>query len=184
MAKPAPAQRRPVKEGERFANKAVLVETCPPASRTSLRATPSGAEAFEKALGFKLPQKPGETSGKAGKHALWIGPDEWLLIDEKNVDETMVPKLPNKGFSAVDVSHRNTAFIVSGEGAVNTLNTACPRDLSLEAFPLNTCSRTIFGKAEVVLLRIKKDTFRVECWRSYAPYVWTFLQEGAKDAHL
>ncbi len=69
--------------------------------------------------------------------------------------------------SATDVSHRNTAIIVSGPGAEATLAGGCPQDLSLQAFPVGARSRTLFGKVEVVLLRLDDDTFRVEVWRSF-----------------
>ena len=84
-------------------------------------------------------------------------------------------------FSATDVSHRNAAVIVSGAGAEAALNAGCPQDLSLAKFPVGACSRTVFGKAEVVLLRTADDTFRVECWRSFAEYVGGLLQEAAED---
>lgn len=184
MAKAAVLTRRPVNAGQRFANDVVLIEAASPASRINLRATPAGATNFGKRLGFTLPKKPHQTASKDGRTALWLGPDEWLVIDTKRPNETMVPKLANKTISAVDISHRNTAFTLSGPGAENTLNVASPRDLSLEAFPVDTCSRTIFGKAEVVLWRTGKESFRLECWRSFAPYVWRYLLEGAKDAHI
>ena len=90
----------------------------------------------------------------------------------------------NAQTSITDISHRNVAFLLSGEGATNTLNSGAPRDLSLDAFPVGCASRTIFGKAEVVLLRTGKTSFRLECWRSFAPYVWDLLCDGATDAHI
>ena len=62
------------------------------------------------------------------------------------------------------------------------VNAGCPQDLSLDAFPVGACSRTILGKVEIVLLRTAEDAFRVECWRSFSDYVWAFLTEAAKDA--
>jgi sarcosine oxidase, subunit gamma len=41
------------------------------------------------------------------------------------------------------------------------------------------CTRTIFAKAEIVLWRRAKDSFRVEVWRSFAPYVSDFLKEAS-----
>ena len=84
--------------------------------------------------------------------------------------------------SAVGISHRNVAVSVTGPGAVNTVNAGCPHDLSLAAFPVGACSRTILGKAEIVLLRTAEDAFRVECWRSFSDYVLAFLEDAAKDA--
>ena len=71
---------------------------------------------------------------------------------------------------------------VTGPGAAATINAGCPQDLSLEAFPVGACSRTILGKIEIVLYRSAEDTFRVECWRSFSDYAFTFLTEAAKDA--
>jgi sarcosine oxidase, subunit gamma len=84
--------------------------------------------------------------------------------------------------SAVDVSHRNTAITVSGAAAEATLCAGCPQNLSLKAFPVGACSRTILGKVEIVVLRIDAQTFRVECWRSFSDYVMTYLSEAARGA--
>jgi len=86
--------------------------------------------------------------------------------------------------SATDVSHRNIAILVSGSGAAAAINAGCPQDLSLNAFPVGACSRTIFGKIEIVLLRTAEDAFRVEVWRSFSEYAFGLLAEGARDAGL
>ena len=57
-----------------------------------------------------------------------------------------------------------------------------PLDLRLEKFPIGKVVRTVLGKAEIILHRKDEQTFRVECWRSFAPYVFGLLDQGAKDA--
>ncbi|TIM60713.1 MAG: sarcosine oxidase subunit gamma, partial [Mesorhizobium sp.] len=74
------------------------------------------------------------------------------------------------------------AISVIGPAAAATINSGCPQDLSLDVFPVGAASRTILGKAEIVLLRTATDAFRVECWRSFSDYVFTFLSEAAGDA--
>ena len=86
--------------------------------------------------------------------------------------------------SAVDVSHRNTAILVEGPGAAAAINAGCPLDLSPRAFPVGACTRTIFGKVEIVLLRTGEESFRVEVWRSFSDYAFALLAEGARDADL
>ena len=183
----ATAERTNPVAGNKFANAHVTIEAAPTTAATArinFRATAKGAKDFGKILGLELPMKPGEIVKKAGLLAVWIGPDEWLIVDDKKPIEELMPRRENANFSATDISHRNVAFHLSGEGAVNTLNAACPRDLSLSAFPVNSGSRTILGKAEIVLVRTGKTAFRVECWRSFAPYLWELLLDGAKDAHI
>ncbi|WP_283804904.1 sarcosine oxidase subunit gamma family protein, partial [Tardiphaga robiniae] len=62
------------------------------------------------------------------------------------------------------------------------INAGCPQDLSLKAFPVGACSRTVFGKVEIVLLRTGGDAFRMEVWRSFSDYAFGLLAEGAQDA--
>lgn len=158
------------------------VEILPPAERISLRAPEASVAALSKALGVTLPKKPKTSVSKAGRTALWLGPDEWFVIDEAGNDPLAACATVAALHSAVGVSHRNIAIAVTGAGAAATINSGCPQDLSLDAFPVGAASRTILGKAEIVLLRTAADAFRVECWRSFSDYVFTFLSEGARDA--
>jgi len=156
------------------------------ASRLVLRARPQAISPLSKALGVPLPQKPKTSArSKAARNAervvLWIGPDEWLVLDKPGVDLVALCAKVKEPHSAVDVSHRNTAVIVSGAAAQSVLNAGCPQDLSLQAFPVGACSRTVLGKAEIVLLREGETVFRVECWRSFSDYVFAFLAEAARD---
>lgn len=154
------------------------------ASRISLRAPAESVPALSSALRLELPTKP-KTSGHAGgRSALWLGPDEWLVIDESGEDLVALAGAASALHAATDVSHRNAAIIVSGPGAEATLAGGCPQDLGIETFPVGACSRTLFGKVEVVILRLDPETFRVECWRSFAPYAFGLLAEAAGDASL
>jgi sarcosine oxidase subunit gamma len=173
--------RRPALAGREALSGGVRLSVLPPAERISLRAPAASVAALSKALGLDLPVKPKTSASSGGRTALWLGPDEWLVIDQTGdplVDCAGVKAL----HSAVGVSHRNVAFSVSGAGAEAALNAGCPQDLSLTAFPVGACSRTILGKVEIVLLRTGEDAFRVECWRSFSDYVHAFLMEAAADA--
>ncbi|MDL2405488.1 sarcosine oxidase subunit gamma [Rhizobium calliandrae] len=162
----------------------VRLTAAAPASRISLRAPAESIPGLSWALKLDIPQRPKTSSHKDGRYALWLGPDEWLIIDESGVDLLGLPGDAGVLYAATDISHRNTAIIVSGPGAETSLAGGCPQDLSLQAFPVGACSRTLFGKAEVVLLRIDEETFRVEVWRSFSDYAFGLLAEAAEDAGL
>ncbi|TPK62208.1 sarcosine oxidase subunit gamma family protein [Mesorhizobium sp. B2-4-19] len=174
--------RRPALAGRSTTATGVKVEVLPPAERISLRAPEASVAALSKALGLTLPKKPKTSASKGGRTALWLGPDEWLVIDEGGNDPLADCATVAALHSAVGISHRNIAISVTGPAAQTTINSGCPQDLSLDAFPAGAASRTILGKAEIVLLRTSDDAFRVECWRSFSDYVFTFLSEGARDA--
>jgi sarcosine oxidase subunit gamma len=186
--KSAPAQaaasvdRRPALAGREASGPNVKVTVLPPAERVSLRAPEESVASLSRALGLTLPQKPKTSATKNGRTVLWLGPDEWFVIDEAGGDPLGDCAKAKALHSAVGVSHRNVAFAVSGAGAVATINAGCPQDLSLNAFPVGACSRTVLGKSEILLYRPAADTFRVECWRSFSDYVFTFLAEAARDA--
>lgn len=182
MAEAMEAMRRPVLQGRRGGSASVRISPAEPAGRISLRAGMDAIAALSAALGVTLPMKPKSSASANGRTALWLGPDEWLLIDEVGGDLMADCAKSGSVHSAVDVSHRNTAIIVSGPGAAATLNAGCPQDLSLAAFPVGAASRTVFGKIEIVLHRVDEETFRVECWRSFAEYAFGLLAEGAEDA--
>lgn len=156
----------------------------PSAARASLRAAPDAIAALSSALGVTLPQKPKTSATGNGIDALWLGPDEWLLIGPDGTDFVGLAAKSGALHSAVDVSHRNIGIIVSGPGAQTTISSACPQDLTPSVFPVGACSRTVFGKMEIVLYRPEEDTYRVECWRSFAEYCFGMLSEGAADADL
>ncbi|MDH6233602.1 sarcosine oxidase subunit gamma [Mesorhizobium soli] len=174
--------RAPAQAGRDFSAKGVKLAVLAPAERISLRAPEASVAALSKALGVTLPQKAKTSASKDGRTALWLGPDEWLVIDEKGNDPLADCAGVNQLHSAVGISHRNVAISVTGPAAAACINAGCPQDLSLAGFPVGACSRTILGKSEILLLRTAEDAFRVECWRSFSDYVFTFLAQAATDA--
>lgn len=163
---------------------AAHVTAAGPATRLSLRAGGDAVSALSKAFGLTLPQKPKTSASANGRHALWLGPDEWLLIDESGADLAALAAKADVLHSAVDVSHRNTAVLVAGERAAEAIASGSPHDLSPKVFPVGACARTVLGKIEVVIFRTGEQEYRVECWRSFAPYAFALLAEGAEDAGL
>jgi heterotetrameric sarcosine oxidase gamma subunit len=106
---------------------------------------------------------------------LWLGPDEYLLLASGEIPPTL------NAASVVNVSHRDTSLSISGPRAAWVINAFCALDLHLSAFPVGMCTRTVFGKAEIVLWRTASETFRIEVARSIAPYVWACLEEARRE---
>ena len=79
------------------------------------------------------------------------------------------------------MSHRDVGIGVIGARAQWVINAFCALDLHHSAFPIGMCTRTVFGKAEIMLWRTAADTFRIEVARSFAPYVWACLDEARDE---
>jgi sarcosine oxidase subunit gamma len=161
------------------------LEPLPAATRLSLRGGPEARAAAGRAFGVALPETACRAAARAGRAALWLGPDEQLLIapeaDADAVAADLGAALAGLPHSLVDVSHRQVAFAVRGPHAAWLLASGCPLDLDAAEFPVGMCTRTVFHKAEVLLWRTAADSFRVEVWRSFADYVVALLAETALE---
>jgi sarcosine oxidase subunit gamma len=146
-------------------------------SRAVLRLKPESAPAASAAIGLNLSSPLNTAAGTMDYAALHLGPDEWLLLSTSPLPPLTLPE----PFALVDVSQRQVGLTVTGPHATSTLNTGCPLDLHVSATPPGTATRTIFHKAEVVLWRLDDDTFHLEVWRSFVPYVTALLEVAAKE---
>jgi len=161
------------------------LEPLPFLARFIFRGSEAAAHDLGLAFGADLSREPLKAfETDAGRAALWLGPDEWELIgpvtDHAEI-EAIVQRTVIEPYSLVDVSHRNTGVVVHGAKIEPVLNAAIALDLDISAFPVGMCTRTLLGKADVVLWRRAADTFVIECFRSFVPYVHAYLEEAARE---
>ena len=159
--------------------------------RVDLRKEPAAADSFEKAAGFCLPETPNSAAGGADARALWLGPNEWQIVVPDSRSETAeawVSKL-REGLaghfaSVVDVSHAQAIVGVTGPQARDVLEGAVPLDLHPRAFKPGEVKQTQFGKHTGVTLHLLDEapTFDLYCRRSFADYVWRYLEDCARGA--
>jgi sarcosine oxidase, subunit gamma len=175
-------RRGPIDE---LAARGVALLALPPASRFILRGRPNAIAAAGEALGVSFPQQACRAATAGDRAALWLGPDEWLLLapapDGAGLRTRLEQAMDGKPHSLVDVSHRQTSIEISGADAVPALNAGCPLDLDPRVFPVGMCTRTILAKSEIVLWRTAPVNFHLEVWRSFAPYVWQLLEEASRE---
>jgi sarcosine oxidase subunit gamma len=161
-----------------------LLRLAPPAARHILRAAPSLLVAAGDALDLPLSMPVCRASVQGHRSALWLGPDERLLLADAaaaaDSAATLRATLGDQPHSLVDVSHRQVALIIEGPHAATALAAGCPLDLDATAFPIGMCTRTVLAKAEIVLWRIAGERFHLEVWRSFAAYVSGVIAEAAR----
>ena len=170
--RPAPAAR---------AARSVRLAALAPATLLSVRAGPGAATAIGMAIGVLLPTVPCRSVIARERAALWLGPDEWLIQAPEGSTglEALARRAPgDRPASVVDVSQRFRALELAGPHAAWCLNGFCALDLDPRAFPVGMCTRTLLGKAEVVLWRIGAEVFHIDVPRSLLPYVWGCLEEA------
>lgn len=157
----------------------------PLAARFVLRARPAGRLAACVPLGLSLPVVACRSAVAGQRAALWLGPDEWLILTPVAEGEALATSLgaalAAEPHSLVDVSDRQIGLLLEGPRATDMLSSGCPLDLDVSAFPVGMCSRTVFAKSEIVLWRTAAEAWRVEVWRSFAGYVRGLLTDAATE---
>jgi sarcosine oxidase subunit gamma len=164
---------------------AVWLEVEPPLSRLIFRGDGAARAAASRAFGLELPATACRAATDGSRAALWLGPDEQLLLAPDGqagaIEASMSQSLGGQAYSLVDVSHRQVGIGIHGPRAQWLLEAQCPLPLDPRNFPPGMCTRTVFGKAEIVLWRQAPDVFRVEVWRSFSLYVVQMLHEVARE---
>lgn len=152
--------------------------------RYSLRMKSADRVGISKITKLDFPVSIGETALSDGLDIHCLGPDEWLIVTNPDKSEKLSKALAKAEskyvMSVTEISHRNVCFVLTGENVLDVLLSGCPIDLSLDAFPIGRSTRTVFESATILLTRRAEDTFTIECWRSFAPYLRDFFARVAR----
>ena len=160
------------------------IRTGRPAARFVFQGGPAAREAAGRGFGVALPTVACRAEVAGERAALWLGPDEWLLIAPPGEVDAVFAAIENalvgQAHSLVDISHRQVALSVTGPEARDLLASGCPLDLAPESYPVGMCTRTLFAKAEVVLWRRSAEEYHLETGRSFSGYVLGWLREAQR----
>ncbi|WP_406462561.1 sarcosine oxidase subunit gamma [Streptomyces sp. NBC_01622] len=152
-----------------------------------LDAKGAAADAVGLALGLSLPLEP-NTVVRAGElRALWLGPDEWLLVGppgtQRDVESRIRAASGDEHVAVTDVSAQRTTLLVSGTRASDLLAHGCPLDLHPRAFGAGRCAQTTVARTQAVL--VGRDEPGAGFWvlvrSSFAGYLTDWLLDAAAE---
>lgn len=152
-----------------------------------LDAKGAAAAAVGLALDLQLPLQP-NTVVRAGElTALWLGPDEWLLVgppgSERDLENRIREAAGDEPVSVTDVSAQRTTLLVSGPRAHDLLAHGCALDLHPQIFGAGRCAQTTLGRTQVVL--VARDDPRAGFWvlvrSTFAGYLADWLLDAATE---
>ena len=156
-----------------------------PEAQWLLHCSPEDAPSLALAAGISLPLQMLRSEETEGVHALHLAPDEWLLIAPAEQSAGLAARFEAAGhlaLSLVDIGERSLGVDLGGERAADLVNAGCPLDLRENSFPAGSCSRTLLGKAAVMLWRLPgQNGFRLQYGRSFDDYVTAFIRLAAQD---
>ncbi|WP_082639672.1 sarcosine oxidase subunit gamma [Aureimonas sp. AU20] len=164
----------------------VLIEALPPQARFVLRLrNDAGFPKVAELSGVALPREACRFAENGSRRAIWLGPDEWLLVapyaEAGHLFDGLEQALAEIPHSLVEVSHRSLGYAISGREAASVLAAGCPLDLDQRAFPIGMATRTVLAKTEIILQRTGGESFQLDVWRSFANYTLGYLIEAARS---
>ncbi len=148
---------------------------------------PALSNALNKTLGLDLPERLAWTAGKG--HAIyWMSPDEWLLSCPYDVVDPLAAYLrsatASQHVAIVNVSSAYCQLNICGNHAVDVLKKSTAYDVHDRNFPKGKVVNTTFAKAQATLAAIDQDNYQLFVRRSFADYLWLWLQRSAREFGL
>lgn len=166
----------------------------------NLRLDPKGEEAhvglLSAALQVHLPLIANTVSQSKTVRCLWLGPDEWLVIDTCSSGPALAMSLKDSlgktHHSLIDVSDAFATLRLSGIEARTVLAKLTPLDVHGSVFTAGQCAQTVLAKSAVILDAIADDAtddatgpvFDITTRRSFAAYVWHRIYDAGAEFGL
>jgi len=141
----------------------------------------------DKILGIILPTKPNTYSKNEKVKSLWLGPDEWLIVNESKNDlfSKLTNELKEEETSVTDVSENRTVIRLTGEKIFILLSKFLTLDLDNNLFNQSCCAQTLFVKVPSLLIRNNNENeipeIDIFINRSHANYIYNLLVDGTKN---
>jgi sarcosine oxidase subunit gamma len=146
-------------------------------TQVNLRLDPKGSSDLGSS-DLALPLEPGTVTRTGDRLALWLGPDEWLLVGPPGSRFDL--GVLAGAVSIVDVSAARTTIEIGGARARDLLAHGCALDLYPSVFPAGRCAQTMLAHAQVILVHLDA-AYRVLVRSSYARYLAEWLVDAAVE---
>jgi sarcosine oxidase, subunit gamma len=147
--------------------------------------------AVKDVLGLDLPIKPRSGAAWGEVQALWLSPDQWLILCPRAKTADLLASLRQALTQihsfAVDVSDMRTILRIEGDAARAVLLKGCSLDLQSPDYEPGTVRRLRFAEIAALLHIVsgKPDVIDLYVFRSYADYAWDwFLANGRTVAEV
>jgi sarcosine oxidase subunit gamma len=161
---------------------ALVLEHVPFLAQVDLRLDPADAGRAP----YPLPIQPNTAWEDGPRTALWLGPDEWLVLGPPGAAPDIVAELlealGGTHRSIVDVSASRVALELSGPDAKEVLSKGCSLDLEPRGgWTTGSCAQTLLAGVRVILHE-RSETTVVLVRPSFAEYLVDWLIAAARGS--
>ena len=168
----------------------IKIQELPYVDKINLRLDPNNNDYMSicgKILGAVLPSKPNTYVQNEKVKIIWLGPDEWMIINDQ--ENELFIKLKNElgdlEASVTDVSENRTIIRLSGKKIMTLLSKFLVLDLEKNLGNQSSCAQTFFAKVPILLIRNNDNNqipvIDIFTNRSHANYIYNLLVDGTKN---
>lgn len=140
--------------------------------------------AVKSVLEVDLPKQPRTSASWGDVKALWLSPDQWLILCPADKAESLTAGLRGAlgdiHSLAVNVSDMRAIIRLEGEGVRETVMKGTSIDLTDSAYPASTVRRMKFAEIAALLHIVEENVIDIYVFRSFAQYTWDFLSKAAR----
>ena len=149
----------------------------------------------KKILDTALPIKPNTYTNNGKIKILWLGPNEWLVVDENpNENNELISKLENinnrEESSITDISENRTVIRIAGKKLFTLLSKFLVLDLDQNLPNESSVAQTLFVKVPIILVRNYSNEIgqipEIDIFtnRSHSNYIYKLLIDGTKNLNF
>jgi len=167
----------------------VMLREAPFLAQIGLRGDPADAAftgSVRAVLGADLPLAPNTVTAAPHGAAMWLGPDEWLVVAPPGAERELAPRLAaavdRLHAAVVDLSASRTAIDLAGPRSREVLQKGCGLDLHPRAFAAGRCAQTALARTAIILHFIDETpAWRIYVRNSFAAYLATWLIDAFSE---
>ena len=157
----------------------IVLEHVPFLAQVDLRLDPADVAGAP----YPLPFEPNTAWEEGPRAALWLGPDEWLIVGPPMAGPEIVAELDaalgSTTCSVVDISANRVALEISGPRSKEVLSKGCSLDLDPRGgWAVGRCAQTLLARVPVSLHE-RTDTTGILVRPSFADYLVDWLIDAS-----
>jgi sarcosine oxidase subunit gamma len=146
---------------------------------------PNFMEAVTPILGGELPTAANTVFTGKGAKALWLSPDDWLIVAEDSKQHDILWKLEkalnNQHVSVNDLSANRVVLELSGPHVHQVLMKCSEMDFHPRVFAVSDCVQTMIAKSQAIVEQVDTDCFHIYVRCSFSRYVAGWLADAFSE---
>lgn len=156
--------------------------------KLSLRGSADTLGALCKLASLSVPAGNNQMHRCGDRHALWMGPDELMVLVEAGAEEALALSMTKaaelESTSIVNVTDAFCAISLSGSHVRDVLAKGCPLDLHPRIFAAGSCAQTLLAHSGVTIACLGEQEFILIGRNSFAAYIAAWLSDAALEYGL